>query len=192
DAASPAARAAGVRDGRGRPSTYTPERGAEICRRLAEGETLIAIVRDPDMPCYATVLNWAQARADFADAYAEARSLAADYLFDEAREVAKAATPVSVWADRLRFDVIRWQTARLSPRKYLERLVIRADAEAGEAEPGDGKIQIEVTKFERGPNGTVLCIPPRNEREERMYEEAYGKPYDGLRYSGNGPQGYQP
>jgi hypothetical protein len=174
------ARAARPRDPRGRWSTYTPELGAEICRRLTEGETLIAIARDPEMPCYSTVLNWAKSVPAFGDAYAQARALAGDYLFDEAREVARAATPGSVWADRLRFDVIRWQTARLAPRKYLERLVVKADGAGGKG--GEQKpLKILVTEFERGPNGKVLAIPPRNAADERAYEEAYGRPYDGVR-----------
>lgn len=119
------ARAMRPRDPRGRWLTYSHEVGAAICRRLSGGETLIAICRDEAMPCYATVLNWARAVPEFAEAYAEARRLAADYLFDEAREVALAATPGSVWVDRLRFDVIRWQAARIAPRKYLEPVVAR-------------------------------------------------------------------
>ncbi len=43
---------------KGRPSRYTPELAAKICRRLAKGETLRAICRDPAMPDKATVLRW--------------------------------------------------------------------------------------------------------------------------------------
>jgi hypothetical protein len=77
----------------------------------------------------------------------------ADYLFDEAREVALAA-PKTVWIERLRFDVIRWQTARLAPRKYCERLVV-ANVEA-EPEP---PLTIEVRNFRRGPDGQVVEAP---------------------------------
>ncbi|HEX4711878.1 hypothetical protein [Phenylobacterium sp.] len=47
-------------------STYTPERGAAICRRLAAGESLRAICRtDPAMPTEKTVWNWARAHEEF-------------------------------------------------------------------------------------------------------------------------------
>jgi hypothetical protein len=82
------------------------------------------------MPKYGTVLRWARVLPEFADAYAEARRLAADYLFDEAREVAQASTPGTVWVDRLRFDVIRWQAARIAPRKYAERVLTFEEVEA--------------------------------------------------------------
>lgn len=130
DRARAAARAAAGRDGRGRWSTYTPEMGETICARLADGESLKAIGADPEMPCAATILNWARAYPEFGDAYAQARQMMADVLFDEAREVALAATPRSVWADRLRFDTIRWMTARMAPRKYCERLMVDIETAA--------------------------------------------------------------
>jgi hypothetical protein len=114
------------RDNRGLWSSYTPQQGGEICRRLMNGESLIAICRDEGMPHYSTVLNWARAIPEFGDAYGEARRLAADYLFDEAREIAVATTSASERADRLRFDILRWQAARIAPRKYQERMVVVA------------------------------------------------------------------
>lgn len=116
------ARAMRPRDARGLWSTYTPEIGAEICRRLTEGESLIAICRSEGMPCYATVLNWARAVPAFGDAYAMARRMATDHLYDEAREIALAVTPGTVWADSLRFRILRWQVARASPRLYVETM----------------------------------------------------------------------
>ena len=44
---------------RGRPCTYTPEIGDAICSRLAEGETVEAICRDPGMPSASIVRLWA-------------------------------------------------------------------------------------------------------------------------------------
>jgi hypothetical protein len=116
------ARAMRPRDGRGVWSSYTSEQGAEICRRLTEGESLKAICRSEGMPCYSTVLNWARAVPAFGDAYAMARRLAADALYDEAREIALSVKPGTVWADRLRFEIIRWQVARSAPRKYVETM----------------------------------------------------------------------
>jgi len=155
---------------------YTPEIGRAICERLANGESLIAICRDDDLPHVATVYNWLAAFPEFEDMYVQARQLQADYLMDEAREVALAATPKTVWADRLRFDAIRWATAKLAPKKYCERIV--ADIERREP---PGEMRIIVCRFERGPNNEVLVIPPRNPKEEAAWERAYGRPYDGPR-----------
>jgi len=163
---------------RGRGSTYRREIGETICLRLAHGESLTSIGRDPAMPTYATILRWVSRHDDFQEMYVQARKLQADYFFDEARDVAQAATPGNVWVSRLQFDVIRWQTARLAPHKYCETLVVEAGRKA---EAGDGRLTINVVRFEKGPNGEVLAIPPRNAEDERRWAAAHGRPYDGPR-----------
>ena len=185
DRARAAARFAAGRDNRGRWSTFTPEIGEEICRRMADGVSLKAIGADPAMPCAATILRWCREFPEFGDAYALARSQMADWLFDEAREVSLEATPSTVWVGRLRFDTIRWMTARMAPKKYCERVV--AGAELAEIAAGvqnrseDNRLQIELVNVHRGPNGKVLVAPPRTAEEAADWEEAYGKPYDGPR-----------
>ena len=118
----------------GRPSTYSLETGRAICERLANGETLTSIGGDPDMPCFGTILAWVKRHPEFADMYVQARELFCDYMFDEARDVALGSTHASVWSDRLRFDTIRWMTARMAPKKYCERLVVDAEVSARRAE----------------------------------------------------------
>ncbi|HEY8571602.1 hypothetical protein [Phenylobacterium sp.] len=176
----------------GRPCTYTREMGEEICWRLMNGDSLIAIARDPQMPCAGTIYGWLKRHPEFEDMYARARGFLADYLCDEVREVALDATPETVSADRLRFDALRWLTARLSPKKYAERLVIaamlaqqRAEAAAEAEESGGGGrpdvIRFLCTSFERSPKdrNKVIAYPPRNAQEEADYIEAYGEAYCG-------------
>jgi len=43
---------------RGRPSTYSPELGHEICRRLLEGTPLKVICKEDGMPPASTVRLW--------------------------------------------------------------------------------------------------------------------------------------
>lgn len=186
-------RFAKARDNRGRWSTYTPEKGEAICRRVADGETVVSIAADPEMPTAATIYYWARRIPEFGDAYAEARALAADWLADEALEVSRATTPEWVWADRLKFDVIRWLTARLAPKKYVERLVVaQVQAEAAEAaraaapakaatKDGDEpkRLEIVVCRFRYTEDGTCVVDPPRNSHEEAVWERVNGKPYDG-------------
>ena len=42
----------------GRPTLYSDELAATICRRLAEGESLRKICANPTMPDKSTVLSW--------------------------------------------------------------------------------------------------------------------------------------
>jgi len=165
----------------GRDSAYTSEVGEEVCWRLAHGESLIGIARDPGMPCVGAVYRWLHRHDEFREMYEEARRQQADYLFDEAREVALEATARTVAADRLRFDVTRWQTSRLAARKYAERVVFLHEKHELENAPKP-ELKIKIVRFERSPDGTkVLAIPPRNEQEEKNWEEAYGERYSGPR-----------
>lgn len=150
------------------------------------------------MPCFGTVLAWVKRHPEFEDMYVAAREVQAEYLFDEARDVALGATKETVPVARLRFDVTRWQSARLAPKKYLERLVAAEEmAELGIGPRGGvargrgrhadepQRVVFHVTHFERGPNGTVLAAPPRNAREAQAWIEATGAPYA----EGIGPNG---
>jgi len=121
------------RDG-GRKSTYTPAIGEAICERLADGQSVIAIARDPAMPCAGTIYRW------------------------------------------LQFDIIRWQTARLAPRKYVEKLVV---AQVKLEPPEPQTVTFHAVHFEIGPNGKVLAVPPRSAEEATKYEAAHGRAYDG-------------
>lgn len=175
----------------GKASGYTRALAERICERLAAGESLTAIGRDPDMPGYNTILKWVKARPAFEAMYVEARATQAEYLFDEARDVALAATKDNVTASRLQFDVIRWQAARLAPKKYLERLVLaeetaeaRVQARAA-AQPAKQEVVFHITRFEVGPNNTVLAAPPRNAEEAQAWIDATGAPYA----PGVGPKG---
>lgn len=70
---------------------------------------------------------------------------------------------------RLQFDVIRWQTARLAPREYLERMVAaEAKAEACADDDGPREVVFSVTHFEV-VNGKVLAAPPRDAEEAEAW-----------------------
>jgi hypothetical protein len=192
-AAEFAARPAPVRGGK--TSTYTRDVGEAICARLEEGESLTSIGRDPAMPCFGTVLAWVKRHPEFEDMYVSAREVQAEYLFDEARDVALGATKETVPVARLQFDVIRWQSAKLAPKKYLDRLVAAEElAELGIGPRGGvraaaagapARVVFHVTHFEKGPAGRVLAAPPRNAREAQAWIEDTGAPYA----EGIGPNG---
>ena len=60
-----------------------PSKGAETCRRLANGGNLSEICREPGAPCYDTIHDWIRKYLEFAKAYAKAKELQADYRHDE-------------------------------------------------------------------------------------------------------------
>ncbi len=137
---------------KGRPSLYTDALAAEICRRLAEGETLRSVCRDEAMPDKATILRWLadKAKADFRAQYTYAREMQADALFDEALVIAddasgdwmedeggkKTLDHENIQRSRLRVDTRKWAASKLAPKRYGDKL-----QHTGE---GGGPIRTEV------------------------------------------------
>lgn len=137
---------------RGRPSTYTPEVGAEICVRLAEGETLTDICRDDHMPPRGTVTRWlvTDLHPDFSLAYARARHIQLEGFRDEILDIAddtrsdfiidpetnepryvKEMTSRS----RLRIDTRKFLLSKLMPETYGDSLKVSG--------PNGGPLQVQ-------------------------------------------------
>lgn len=119
---------------RGSVSRFTPELGEAICARIAAGESVLSIGADPAMPCAVTIYSWARREPGFREAYAAAKAICADLLFDLAHEVALGATEATVRADRLRVQTFTRRAALLAPLKYgpeaLKPLAGGADRDA--------------------------------------------------------------
>lgn len=122
---------------RGRPCTYSQEIGDEICRRLAEGQTVEAICRDPEMPPASTVRLWAiddrgnegNGAPGFAVAYARARSVGFQKMADELVEIGDdpclfdgKPDHALVQRARLMSDNRRWLLSKLLPRQFGDRI----------------------------------------------------------------------
>jgi hypothetical protein len=127
------------RPGEGRPSLYTPEIAAEICARLASGESLRRICLSDHMPSEKTVRWWViRNEHGMAEEYTQARDLGLDTLADEILEIAdtpqmgeetrtgpdgKTVTKAEMYQHRrLRFDARRWYLSKLAPKKYGDKL----------------------------------------------------------------------
>lgn len=126
----------------GRPSEYSEVTTEEICRRLADGESLSSVCRDAAMPAKITVLKWLEKHEEFASQYARARELQADHFADEILEIADDGT--NDWMEReakakagetttvpdqehiarsrLRVDARKWLMARMAPKKYGDKV----------------------------------------------------------------------
>lgn len=93
----------------------------EICQRIAQGESLVSICKDADMPGYSTIMEWLNKSSDRAEKYARARESQADFLADEMLEVARNSTNETYQPDRLLVDALKWRAAKLRPRVYGDR-----------------------------------------------------------------------
>lgn len=113
--------------GRGRPSKYTDELAEEVCRRLAEGESLNAICHDEHMPDQSTVRRWALDNIhDFSPKYVKAREIQMDHLAERLLATSQMALGLpseGVAAMRLIVDTQKWFISKVAPKKYGDRLV---------------------------------------------------------------------
>jgi len=96
----------------GQPTLNTPEMIEAICERLAQGEALVAICRDPDMPSARSVQNWQDADEALLSQIMRAREIGLHHRAEQAVANAKAAEDAAL--GRLAFDADRWLIGKLS------------------------------------------------------------------------------
>lgn len=127
----------------GNQTLYTPELAAEVCERLANGETLLAICRDKHMPSAGGIRSWVlDDREGFADDYARARQLQMDNWADELLEIANdgsndwmerherdgsvkmVANHEHISRSKLRIDTKKWLMSKVFPRMYADKLAV--------------------------------------------------------------------
>lgn len=116
----------------GRPSSFTQELADLICRRLAEGESLLQICRDDDMPDRHTVIRWKNDNEDFRAQYARAREDQGDAYADLGMNAAITADDPA--KGRLAYDAYRWYAGKLKPGTYGDKLQHANAAGDGNAE----------------------------------------------------------
>jgi hypothetical protein len=110
---------------RGRPTRYEVALVAEICTRIAGGDSLRRICADATMPAKSTVLRWLfdGRHPRFVEMYARAREAQAEVFADEIVDIADAAaTGENLQAVKLRVDARKWAAAKLLPKKYGDRV----------------------------------------------------------------------
>lgn len=104
---------------------YDPEIAADMCKRMALGETLSAICARPGFPTATAFRGWTLAYPELRDAWIAARRIKATSLFDEALDLArdlkqgrKLVSSTEVNALRVAIDTLRWAASKLDPGQY--------------------------------------------------------------------------
>ena len=122
----------------GRPTLYSDELAATICRRLAEGESLRKICGDAPMPAISTVMGWLfdGEHDEFSEQDAHARKAQAELRIDEIVSIADDSARDVITDDegkkivdhdhisrsRLRVDSRKWVASKLLPKVYGDKL----------------------------------------------------------------------
>ncbi len=121
----------------GRPSSYSTELAYEICGRLAEGQSLRAVCRDPAMPDKATILRWVVANEEFRKLYMVSCEIGMDALCDDALYDATAPMrPEDVQVERLKLDARKWYASKVAPKRWGDRIATEVSG------PEGGPVQI--------------------------------------------------
>lgn len=103
-----------------RPSEYCKDKAADICARLAEGQSLRSICALENMPDVKTVYRWMGANEEFRQQYALAREDQADTLADEMIDISDDQTE-DPQSRRVRIDTRKWIASKLKPKKYGDK-----------------------------------------------------------------------
>jgi len=137
---------------KGRPTRLNNALQARIMARLAVGESLRSVCRDPKMPGMTTVFRWLASNPDFREQYELAKAESADAYADEIVDIAdneacsdliidgvpvldpetgepyKIVTAQGVQHARLRVDARKWVSSKLKPKKYGDRVTTEHQA----------------------------------------------------------------
>lgn len=97
------------------PSGYSEAVAGAICERLAIGESLTSVCRDPAMPAIGTVYYWLRRHPEFVERYRRAKSFARDLLVEAACE---DAWGLGLRAGRKVLKSYDRTIARLAPKRY--------------------------------------------------------------------------
>ena len=134
---------------RGRPSKYSDKLAKEICKRIADGESLDSICRDDHMPPGSRVRAWLTGAVksvppQFRDEYERARVIQADVYFDQILDISDAPelpNSPGVKQRRLMIDARKWVLARMNRAKYGERTDVGLGA-TPDAEPVQANVSL--------------------------------------------------
>ncbi|HBD12852.1 MAG TPA: terminase small subunit protein [Porticoccaceae bacterium] len=161
----------------GRPTIYTEDLADEICERLADGESMRSIGRDPDMPSKATMFSWLRTKPEFLAQYEIAKQESAESHADDMIDIADNATNdwmemnasdaekqayrvngEAIQRSKLRVDTRKWAASKLNPKKYGEKTAI-----VGE---DGGAVKVEMTDSELAKRLAFLLAKGANDATE--------------------------
>lgn len=125
-----------------RQPTYTPDIAEMICIKLMEGESLISICKDKNMPSESTVYKWLNDIPEFSEQYARAREVQAERYADEiiniADDISRDLIPFSgaIERSKLQVDARKWIASKLLPKKYgsFKAIEVKGEVETKQAD----------------------------------------------------------
>lgn len=108
----------------GRPSKYSGEIVERICELIASGMSLRTVCSQDGMPSAFTVCKWLSENEEFSKQYARAREEQADSFADEIIDIADSVAPEAgeVAKAKLQIDARKWKASKMAPKKYGDKV----------------------------------------------------------------------
>jgi hypothetical protein len=120
-----------------------------VCERIVSGEAVRNILKDKDMPAYATFFDWIDEDKEKLKQYARAKELYAESVFEDIILISDGSgddllidengieqvNHQVIQRDRLRVDSRKWALSKMNPKKYGDKLDLTSK---------DEKIQIPI------------------------------------------------
>jgi hypothetical protein len=116
---------AGVKGVTKTPVTFSMKLMETICARVAQGDNLNQISKEPGFPTEAAVRQWVAAdREGCASMYARAREQQMEWWADDIIRIADSAMSdyESVNAVRVAVDARKWAMSKLAPKRFGDRI----------------------------------------------------------------------
>lgn len=121
----------------GRPTKYTQKLADEIFEQMVGGKHIVEICNQEDMPSRSTVYRWMDDHPEFGTRIARAREGLADHVAWQILDMAEKSTNETANADRVKLAAWQWHAARLSPKKYSDKMITEVSG------PNGAPVQIE-------------------------------------------------
>ena len=124
-----------------------------VCDRIALGEDVRLICRDPSMPDRRTLERWAVKDEAIAASLAHARVRQADADFEELRqwEYAAIADPKAAAGYRVAGELRRWRLGRLKPGAYGDHSTVQLTGHVQHEHHHEGQVDARLVALLGGP-----------------------------------------
>lgn len=103
---------------------FTDDLNETICQRIAEGESLVDILKEKGMPGYSTFMRWLSEDEQLRENYARAREAQGDADADKINHIARGVLSgeYEPAAANVAINALKWTAAKRQPKKYSDKL----------------------------------------------------------------------
>lgn len=100
------------------PVRYSDELAEAICERIANGESILRITKQANMPSHTSWYRWLESNEELRDKYARARQRQQDVYAQQIIDIADASDDTNAQSSKLRIEARKWHAGKVAPKKW--------------------------------------------------------------------------